>query len=105
MENDAHIHLERLRVDGGACTNDFLMQFQSDILGIQVIRPACVETTAMGAAFLTGLAVGFWTSLDQLRTLFSGETIFTPGMEEEKRSTLLRGWHRAVELARGWAQG
>ena len=96
--------LSSLRVDGGASANDFLMQFQADISGSAVIRPECVESTAMGAAFLAGLNVGFWKDREELRSLQSAGREFLPSMEPEKRERLLRGWKRAVRCALAWAE-
>ena len=104
MENDAGVPLTRLKVDGGASANEFLMQFQSDLLGAEVIRPQCIETTAMGAAYLAGLAVGFWTSLDDVRASWETERVFAPEMEEARREELLGGWHKAVKSALIWTK-
>lgn len=104
MENDAGVPLTRLKVDGGASANEFLMQFQSDLLGAEVIRPQCIETTAMGAAYLAGLAVGFWTSLDDVRASWETERVFDPEMEEARREELLGGWHKAVKSALIWTK-
>ena len=102
MENDAGVPLTRLKVDGGASANDFLMQFQSDMLGSEVVRPKCIETTAMGAAYLAGLAVGFWESLDDVRASWETDKIFAPAMAEETRSELLAGWKKAIKTALMW---
>ncbi len=104
MEKDAKVPLTGLRVDGGACANNFLMQFQADILDTQVVRPQCIETTALGAAYLGGLAVGFWKSRDEIRENWSVERIFTPAMEPEKKEKLLKGWHKAVKCAFAWEE-
>ena len=104
MELDSGIKISELKVDGGACANDFLLQFQSDIVGSDVYRPRCIETTALGAAYLAGLAVGFWTSLDDVKNNWAISKIFTPGMEEPKRAELLKGWHKAVKCALLWAE-
>ena len=93
-----------LKVDGGACVNDFLMQFQADIVGCAVRRPRIRETTALGAAYLAGLAVGFWQGEDEIRASWTLEREFCPAMEEERRAGLWRGWQRAVERASGWAR-
>ncbi len=105
MEKDSGIHLSTLRVDGGACKNNFLMQFQADIIDAPVRRPACVETTAMGASYLAGLAVGFWNSLSEIRENWTVDREFHPEMEEKERSSLLRGWNRAVSGSFEWAKG
>lgn len=104
MENDALVPLTRLKVDGGASANDFLMRFQADILGAEVVRPKCIETTALGAAYLAGLAVGFWKSLDDVRASWETETVFRPGMDEAHRDALLKGWSKAVKTALIWAE-
>ncbi len=104
MERDADVTLSDLKVDGGACANDFLMQFQADILDRTVIRPACIETTALGAAYLGGLAVGFWKDRDEVRSKWNSSRLFDPAMDRAKREKLLKGWHKAVELSRGWAE-
>lgn len=103
MEADSGIALKELKVDGGASANDFLMQFQADILGSGVRRPGCIETTAMGAAYLAGLAVGYWNDREEIRKIWSLESSFEPSMEKEKRERLLKGWKRAVTCSFGWA--
>lgn len=102
MEKDAKQTLATLRVDGGACKNDFLMQFQADLLNCEVERPQCLELTALGAAFLAGLAVGFWKSEEELSALWQLERRFTPNMPEAQRQALLDQWHEAVSRTRGW---
>ena len=102
MRSDSGIEITELRVDGGAARNDFLMQFQADILGIPVVRPENTETTAAGAAYLAGLAVGFWSDTDELESVWQAEKIFEPGMTASERSRLLDDWHRAVERAARW---
>ena len=104
MEQDSGIPLAALKVDGGACANDFLMQFQSDILGCQVHRPSCIETTALGAAYLAGLAVGYWENLEDIRNNWALDRKFMPAMPEEKRKTLLKGWEKAVKCAKLWSE-
>lgn len=103
MEEDSGLALRRLKVDGGATANNFLLQFQADILGTSVVRPEITETTALGAAYLAGLAVGFWKDLDTIKTQFGTEREFFPSFEIERKDTLYRGWKRAVEKARNWA--
>ena len=105
MEQDAGLPLQSLKVDGGACANDFLMEFQADVVHVPVERPACVETTALGAAYLAGLAVGYWTDREEIRQNCQPERIFQPEMPEEVRQRLLDGWHRAVQCSLGWAAG
>jgi glycerol kinase len=102
MRTDSGIELSELRVDGGAARNDFLMQFQADILGIPVVRPANTETTAAGAAYLAGLAVDFWSSAEELNSLWRRERVFEPQMTATERDRLLDGWRRAVGRASNW---
>ena len=102
MERDSGIPIADLKVDGGACANNFLMQFQSDLIAADVYRPRCIETTALGAAYLAGLAVGYWTSLDDVRNNWAVDRIFTPELDESKRRVLLHGWHKAVDCALLW---
>ena len=104
MEKDSGIHLSSLKVDGGACMNNFLLQFQADIMGIPVRRPVCVETTAMGAAYLAGLAVSYWKSKDEVTANWGLDREFSSSMDEETRKGELEGWHRAVSCAMGWEQ-
>ena len=100
MEEDSGIKLAALAVDGGACANDFLMQFQADVIDTVVMRPKFIETTAMGAAYLAGLAVGYWDSKAEIKQNHIIASVFTPDMEEAKRAKLLAGWHKAVESTR-----
>ena len=104
MQQDAAITLQELRVDGGAACNDFLMQFQADILGVTVVRPTVTETTALGAAYLAGLAVGFWMSEEEIAAQWKVDRRFEPGMSVNERETRLATWRRAVERARGWVE-
>jgi len=104
MEADSGIELKTLRVDGGAAMNDFLMNFQADILGAEVERPVVNETTALGAAYLAGLAVGYWDNLDELVAKWDRDKLFVPSMAEEKKEKLYSNWKRAVERAQDWAQ-
>lgn len=104
MEADAGIKLSSLKVDGGASANNYLMQTQSDISNAPVFRPRCVETTAVGAAYLAGLAVGYWSSTEEIRKNWSIDRRFAPGISEEKRSTMLHGWQKAVACSRDWAR-
>jgi len=96
--------LAALRVDGGAAVNDLLMQFQADILGVPVVRPQVTETTALGAAYLAGLAVGFWHSADDLRSLRAGDTRFEPRMDRDEAGRRLARWQRAVERSKAWTE-
>jgi glycerol kinase len=103
MEADSGISIKELRVDGGATANDLLMQFQSDMLNTGVVRPVITETTALGAAYLAGLAVGFWTGMDEIQDQWKAERKFVPVMDESERDILLKGWQRAVRSALAWA--
>jgi glycerol kinase len=104
MRSDSDLPLEALRVDGGAARNDMLMQFQADILGVPVQRPTINETTALGAAFLAGLAVKLWPSLDVISELWRRESEFVPTISEDHRKTLYTQWKRAVERSRAWIE-
>ncbi|MGI6055779.1 MAG: glycerol kinase GlpK [Bilifractor sp.] len=104
MELDSGIHLSSLKVDGGASMNNFLMQFQSDIINTPVRRPVCVETTAMGAAYLAGLATGFWSSRDDVMHNWSIDREFRPQMDDKTRADELKGWKKAVRSTLGWAR-
>jgi len=103
MESECGLTLPELRVDGGAAANDLLMQIQADILGREVVRPAVTETTALGAAYLAGLAVGFWKGQDELAGKWQVDKRFEPRMEASQRDELYQGWKKAVERAKGWA--
>jgi len=102
MLADSMITARELRVDGGASANDFLMQFQSDILGVPVIRPRILETTAMGAGFFAGLAAGFWDSIADIDSLWQMDTAYHPDPSPALVEGMLRDWHRAVERSRSW---
>ncbi|MBR1856285.1 MAG: glycerol kinase GlpK [Oribacterium sp.] len=102
MEKDSNIHLTSLKVDGGACKNNFLMQFQSDIIDAPVHRPKCVETTAMGAAYLAGLATGFWKDKEDVKKNWQIDEEFRPEMRAEQREEEIRGWNQAVKATFGW---
>ncbi len=104
MENDADMMLNTLKVDGGASANNFLMQFQADLLNAQVVRPSCIETTALGAAYLAGLAVGFWQDAEEIRGNWSVGRQFLTSIEGEKRTKLLKGWKKAVKCTFDWAK-
>ena len=104
MEQDSGIKISGLKVDGGACANDFLMQFQSDLLTSDVFRPRCIETTALGAAYLAGLAVGYWENREDIRNNWAVDKVFSPTMGDEKRHALLKGWHKAVKCALLWGE-
>ncbi|MDD2580528.1 MAG: glycerol kinase GlpK [Desulfuromonadaceae bacterium] len=104
MEADAGTPLTELRVDGGASANDLLMQFQADLLGVPVVRPQVRETTALGAAYLAGLAVGYWRDRTEIGQLWLAERTFTPAMKREKTAELRRCWSRALERSKRWAE-
>lgn len=104
MEADSGIDIQELRVDGGATVNDTLMQFQSDILQIPLVRPKILETTALGAAYLAGLAVGFWKSTDETKEQWQVDKRFEPKMSEDEAKELLHKWNKAVEKSKGWVE-
>ena len=104
MKADSGIELSSLKVDGGASVNNFLMQTQADIIDAPVNRPQCVETTAMGAAYLAGLAVGYWASKEDVLENWAIDQTFEPVIEEEKRRMMIKGWNKAVKYAYGWAK-
>ncbi|HEX4876480.1 MAG TPA: glycerol kinase GlpK [Chitinophagaceae bacterium] len=103
MEADAGISISELRVDGGATVNNQLMQFQSDILNCKVVRPVITETTALGAAYLAGLAVGYWKNIGEIQEQWQADKNFSPALEETKRNEMVNGWKRAVKAAISWA--
>ena len=103
MEEDAEVSIAGLKVDGGASANDFLMQFQADILGGTVYRPKCIETTALGAAYLAGLATGYFTSREEIAENWQLEREFTHKMGDNTRERLLKGWKKAIRCALFWA--
>jgi glycerol kinase len=104
MRSECGIDLCELRVDGGACANNFLMQFQADIMGVPVERPLIIETTALGAAYLAGLAVGFWKDQETIAGRRKVDRKFQPSMDEDKRHKLYTRWKKAVERARNWEE-
>ena len=104
MEADSQMKITALKVDGGASANDFLMQTQADIVNVPVIRPWCVETTAMGAAYLAGLAVGYWENKEEVMKNWTSSCIFEPSIEEADRQKRVKGWNKAVKYAYGWAK-
>ena len=103
MQSDAKIKMKELRVDGGACANNLLMQFQADLLGVPVVRPTVSETTALGAAYLAGLAVGYWRNRAEIAAQWRADWRFTPAMKAPARERLMAGWTKALERSRGWA--
>ncbi|MCL2210942.1 MAG: glycerol kinase GlpK [Treponema sp.] len=104
METDIELKMSELKVDGGASRDKFLMQFQSDICGADIIRPVVRETTALGAACLAGITINFWKDQNEIKSRWQQDTVFTPSMETEKRADLIKNWHKAVERSRGWAE-
>lgn len=102
MESDSGIDIKELRVDGGASVNKTLMQFQSDILGIPIVRPKVTETTALGVAYLAGLAVGFWESTDELQNKWEIDARFEPQMKASEKERLIEKWNQAVEKSKNW---
>jgi glycerol kinase len=102
MNADSGVDLAHLKVDGGMVKNELLMQFQADILGVPVIRPKITETTALGAAYAAGLAVGFWTDMEELRKYWAVDKIWEAGMEDATRSKLVAGWKKAVTRTFDW---
>ena len=104
MQQDAGITFDKFKVDGGASANDFLLQFQADILNAEVIRPKCIETTALGAAYLAGLAVGYWESREEIKSNWEIGKKFTPKMDKEMRHQKIKGWKKAVKCSFEWAK-
>ncbi len=105
MQEDAGLHLPHLKVDGGAAANAMLLQFQADQLGVPVRRPVVAETTALGAAYLAGLAVGYWQGLDDVRRNWALDREFSPAMSAEARERGYQGWRKAVARSLAWADG
>jgi glycerol kinase len=103
MEADANISIKELRVDGGATGNNLLMQFQADILHTKVVRPRITETTAMGAAYLAGLAVGYWKDLEEIGSQWQMDKSFVPDGDQNNREEWINGWNKAVKAAKSWA--
>ena len=104
MQEDSGLDLRELKVDGGASANNFLMQFQSDILGVPVYRPKVIETTALGAAYFAGLAVGFWDGRNEIANEWEADRQFTSRMDEDLRENLYRGWKKAVGRSLNWVE-
>jgi len=103
MESDAGISIKELRVDGGATINNQLMQFQGDILQVAVVRPKVYETTALGAAYLAGLAVGYWNNIEEVQQQWKADKTFKPAMQKDTVAELMHGWRRAVKASIAWA--
>ena len=104
MKADSGIELAALKVDGGASANNFLMQTQADIINAPVNRPVCVETTAMGAAYLAGLAVGYWSGKEDVIKNWAIDRTFQPSIDADSRAAKIKGWNKAVKYAYGWAK-
>ncbi|BDD03474.1 glycerol kinase GlpK [Aureibacter tunicatorum] len=104
MVSDTGIQPEELRVDGGAVANNMLMQFQADIFGFKVVRPHILETTALGAAYLAGLAVGYWDSVEELKSYWHEDNVFAPSMKQEKADELYKYWHKALDRSKNWVE-
>jgi glycerol kinase len=104
MRADSGIDLTALKVDGGATVNNFLMELQADILGVPVVRPTVNETTALGAAYAAGLAVGFWSGLDDLKANWGIDRTFEPAWDEERRAEGYAGWQKAIARTRDWVE-
>jgi glycerol kinase len=103
MQKDSGVTIRELRVDGGATVNNCLLQFQADLLQTNVVRPMITETTALGAAYLAGLAVGYWTDIPEIRQQWKLDRTFSPGIPASETTSLIKGWHRAVKAATAWA--
>jgi glycerol kinase len=103
MEADAGLHIKELRVDGGATANNLLMQFQADLLNCKVIRPEITETTALGAAYLAGLATGFWESVESIQQLWKSEREFVPATDSDVQKKIA-GWEKAIHATRVWSE-
>jgi glycerol kinase len=104
MEKDSGVELKSLKVDGGMVANELLMQFQADLLDVPVIRPTVTETTALGAAYAAGLAVGFWEDIEALRRNWDIDRTFEPQMDDDTRAELCRGWKKAVKRTFDWVE-
>ena len=104
MQADSGIPLKALKVDGGACANNYLMQTMADLSGLPVMRPCCVETTALGAAYLAGLAVGYWSSTDEVVRNWAVDRTFAPQITEQERAKRIKGWNKAVRCSYHWAE-
>lgn len=104
MQEDSGCKLTSLKVDGGASRNNLLMQFQADITGAEVVRPIITETTALGAAYLAGLAVGFWESKEEIAKKWAVSEAYVPSLDEDKKQNLYKGWKKAVERVKGWEE-
>jgi glycerol kinase len=104
MEADSEIDIEELRVDGGATVNDMLMQFQSDVLNTTTIRPKVTETTALGAAYLAGLAVGFWKDMEEIQAIWKEDVKFQPTKDQDKIQNGIKGWYRAINALQSWSK-
>ena len=104
MKQDSACIMEELKVDGGASRNNLLMQFQADITGLKVVKPIITETTALGSAYLAGLAVGFWKSKEEIASKRAVSEVFEPNLAEDKKDKLYKNWQKAVERSKGWEE-
>ena len=104
MTEDMGSRINMFKVDGGAAANDFLLEFQADLIGQPVFRPVCIETTSLGAAYLAGLATGYWKGTDDIMSNWQLDKEFAPAMSEDRREELLAGWHQAVERTLRWSR-
>jgi glycerol kinase len=104
IQKDSGIGLKKLKVDGGAVRDNFLMQFQSDILGVPVVRPQVIETTALGAAYLSGLAIGFWKDKAEISSKWKADREFIPNMDEKIKERLYKGWKKAISRSLSWEE-
>lgn len=105
MMDDSGIEITELRADGGATVNNYLMQLQANVLGINVVRPTITEITSLGAAYSAGLATGFWQDLEEIRCNWKIDRVFTPEWAKEKREEMYKGWKKAVDRSLGWLEG
>lgn len=104
MADDMGRAIETFKVDGGACVNNFLLQFQADIMDMKLCRPVCIETTSLGAAYLAGLATGYWKDKNDITANWQADREFSPDMSSARREELIEGWHKAVDRTMGWAR-
>jgi glycerol kinase len=102
MSSDSRLRIKEIRLDGGASANDFLAQFHADMLNVRLSRPRYVQTTALGAAYLAGLAIGYWKDRAEIASLWQADRYFVPAIDPGKRSSLYQGWRRAVKRSKRW---
>jgi glycerol kinase len=103
MQSDSEIDIKELRVDGGACINNMLMQFQSDVLNTTTVRPKTIETTALGAAYLAGLAVGYWKDIEEIQNIWQEDVKFHPTEDQDSIQDGIQGWYRAIDALQYWS--